>query len=149
MRKGPGRVSITTGCVASIFIMPLFFCVTSIWIYPLTMSYYYREDIAEIERRYLEFDKLLRRGKYKEAYEYMSPSYRRINSYEDFVKGKGFFVAGGWEIMHPNRAIWVRGNRGTIFPGNGSEFLATGPEYELVQENGVWYFTGDSVWYID
>ena len=150
MTKAMRKKHVAIGCALATLIIPALLCITLIWVYPRVMSIYYQDDIADIESRYIEFEQLLDRGEDESAYLYMSPSYRQRNTYSDFSKfSSNIRLSWRRTTIHPIRDIWVRGNRGAIFPGDASEFWRSGPEYDLKKVDGEWYFTGDIWWYED
>ena len=125
-------------------IILLLICVAFFLVYLGGLPVSNKNDVLEIERRTVEFDNLLNREDFEEAYTYMSSSYRQSRTYSEFLKDKHFFAGLGRD-----KKVKVRGNRGRIFLGYVQFMFWAGREYELIKENGEWYFTSEVNYYLD
>ena len=142
--KRKQRDRIEGGCILTVFIILILgiLAYTTFYSgYPWTWN-----NVAKIERRYHEFHYLLDSEKHEEAYAYMSPAYRQTNSYSDFLE-EGIF--DDFYPMDSKRIIWIRDKKAKVFVGYWDYYFPSGPEYEMIEVEGFWYFTGGCEWYYD
>ena len=134
------------GCLLLIPIVLGGLCFATFWVYPRVMAQIYREDIAEVEKMYAEFQNDVQDGHFLKAYEFMSPAYKETHSYLDFSGNFATLAGYHWPIVN----ISIHGNKGSLFVNYECDGVFCGGEsYELIKENGVWYFTGRYKVYYD
>lgn len=107
------------------------------------------QEKVDIIFRYTEFHESCNQENYEKAYSFMSPDYRQIHTLEQFISDSGTF-GEEWLELHPNYSLKFSGNRAYLYPQNAANpFFWSGPEYELIKIEGVWYFTGNYTWHLD
>ncbi len=107
------------------------------------------EEQAQIEKRYLEFYNALKNKEFGIAYSIMSPQYRNTKTLDQFSENFNF-ASQNWLQLKPGRSISINKNKAFLYPRE-SEFsdFWSGPEYEWIKINNIWYLTGEYKWYYD
>ena len=103
-----------------------------------------QEEIA-IDRVYIAFESDICGGKFEEAYELMSPTYRAEHDLEIFT----FMFSGIYKSelywLYPQRTISIDGDEATLYPDGRWDTVAI--QFQNVE--GKWYLTGEKLVFHD
>ncbi len=101
---------------------------------------------SNIEQLFADMQSELQNEDYAAAFLHMSPTYRQSHTREDFK----FWMDPTWFTLRPHYYLETAGNRAKVYPRSCHAFdLMSGPIFDLVQLDGVWYFTGTYDWPLD
>jgi len=120
--------------------------VTALIAVAISLWQWHSQRKAEVGVRYTTLQQAMASKEYERAYECMSRQYRADHTMPEFVSEWD----GRLLPLEPGALISVFFSSATIYPYSVEffEFL-NGEEFLLVKHDGKWYFTGESVWYLD
>jgi len=114
------------------------------WAEDLYEDLYYQKDIQVIEERSNEFFAAINQDRLEEAYDYMSPQYRRAYTFQDFEDSDLMYTLRE-QIWNPSfKDVRIKGDHPHVYGGWLKEMrLPLGFDFEMKKVNEEWFFTGE------
>ena len=109
------------------------------------------QEKSAIDDLYIQFEGCIRAGDFACAYDMMHPDYKARRTLEGFTQRFYFIYANNKDYrLHPQRYLSISKNKALLLPKSllpPPPWLGTA--FELRKVDGKWYFTGETVGFVD